>query len=99
HHPVLISFPTRLSSDLEVNQCDSCPPSCRAGGRPGGEPHRFRHHTTTASRPSTMTHRNRVRLSKLSIGLIAALAAAPVFAQSTSDRKSTRLNSSHVKIS
>ncbi|HRO26570.1 MAG TPA: TonB-dependent receptor [Gammaproteobacteria bacterium] len=31
-----------------------------------------------------MTHRNRVRLSKLSIGLIAALAAAPVFAQSTS---------------
>ncbi len=31
-----------------------------------------------------MTHRNRIRLSKLSIGLIAALAAAPVFAQSTS---------------
>lgn len=31
-----------------------------------------------------MTHTNRVRLSKLSIGLIAALAAAPVFAQSTS---------------
>lgn len=31
-----------------------------------------------------MTHRNRVRYSKLSLGLIAALAAAPVFAQSTS---------------
>jgi len=31
-----------------------------------------------------MTHRNRIRLSKLSVGLIAALAAAPVFAQSTS---------------
>ncbi len=31
-----------------------------------------------------MTHRNRVRLSKLSLGLIVALAAAPVFAQSTS---------------
>ena len=31
-----------------------------------------------------MTSRNRVRLSQLSIGLIAALAAAPVFAQSTS---------------
>jgi outer membrane receptor protein involved in Fe transport len=31
-----------------------------------------------------MTHSNRLRLSKLSIGLIAALAAAPVFAQSTS---------------
>ena len=31
-----------------------------------------------------MTHRNRVRLSKLSLGLIVALAAAPAFAQSTS---------------
>src|SRR5690606_14068121 len=31
-----------------------------------------------------MTHRNSVRLSKLSLGLIAALAAAPAFAQSTS---------------
>ena len=31
-----------------------------------------------------MTHPNRVRLSKLSLGLIVALAAAPVFAQSTS---------------
>jgi len=31
-----------------------------------------------------MSHRNRVRLSRLSLGLIAALAAAPVFAQSTS---------------
>lgn len=31
-----------------------------------------------------MTDRNRVRLSKLSVALIAALAAAPVFAQSTS---------------
>lgn len=31
-----------------------------------------------------MTHINRVRLSKLSLGLIVALAAAPVFAQSTS---------------
>ncbi|NLW97760.1 MAG: carboxypeptidase regulatory-like domain-containing protein, partial [Xanthomonadaceae bacterium] len=31
-----------------------------------------------------MTSRNCLRLSKLSIGLIAALAAAPVFAQSTS---------------
>ncbi len=31
-----------------------------------------------------MTHHNRVRLSKLSLALIAALAAAPVFAQSTS---------------
>jgi hypothetical protein len=31
-----------------------------------------------------MTHRNRVRLSKLSLALVAALAAAPVFAQSTS---------------
>lgn len=31
-----------------------------------------------------MTHNNRVRLSKLSLGLIVALAAAPVFAQSTS---------------
>ena len=31
-----------------------------------------------------MTHRNRIRVSKLSLGLIAALAAAPVFAQSTS---------------
>ena len=29
-----------------------------------------------------MTHSNRVRLSKLSIGLIVALAAAPAFAQS-----------------
>jgi len=31
-----------------------------------------------------MTHPNRVRLSKLSLGLMVALAAAPVFAQSTS---------------
>lgn len=31
-----------------------------------------------------MTHRNRLRVSKLSLGLIAALAAAPVFAQQTS---------------
>ena len=31
-----------------------------------------------------MTHTNRVRISRLSLGLIAALAAAPVFAQSTS---------------
>lgn len=31
-----------------------------------------------------MTHPNRVRLSKLSLGLLVALAAAPVFAQSTS---------------
>ncbi|TDK27518.1 TonB-dependent receptor [Luteimonas aestuarii] len=31
-----------------------------------------------------MTHHNRVRLSKLSLGLIVALAAAPAFAQSTS---------------
>lgn len=31
-----------------------------------------------------MTHNHRVRLSKLSLGLIVALAAAPVFAQSTS---------------
>ncbi len=31
-----------------------------------------------------MTHRNRARLSKLSLALVAALAAAPVFAQSTS---------------
>ena len=31
-----------------------------------------------------MTHNNRVRLSKLSLGLLIALAAAPVFAQSTS---------------
>jgi hypothetical protein len=30
-----------------------------------------------------MNHRNRIRVSKLSLGLIAALAAAPVFAQST----------------
>ena len=31
-----------------------------------------------------MTHPNRVRLSKLTLGLLAALAAAPVFAQATS---------------
>jgi outer membrane receptor for ferrienterochelin and colicin len=31
-----------------------------------------------------MTHPNRVRMSKLTLGLLAALAAAPVFAQSTS---------------
>lgn len=31
-----------------------------------------------------MTHTNRVRVSKLTLGLLAALAAAPVFAQSTS---------------
>ena len=31
-----------------------------------------------------MTHRNRVRLSKLSLALVAAFAAAPLFAQSTS---------------
>ena len=31
-----------------------------------------------------MTHRNRIRVSKLSLGLIVALAAAPAFAQSTS---------------
>lgn len=31
-----------------------------------------------------MTHPNRLRLSKLTLGLVAALAAAPVFAQSTS---------------
>ena len=31
-----------------------------------------------------MTHPNRIRLSKLSLGLLIALAAAPVFAQSTS---------------
>ncbi|MDQ3038847.1 MAG: carboxypeptidase-like regulatory domain-containing protein, partial [Pseudomonadota bacterium] len=31
-----------------------------------------------------MTHPNRVRLSKLSLGLMVALAAAPAFAQSTS---------------
>jgi len=31
-----------------------------------------------------MNHRNRVRLSRLSLGLMVALAAAPVFAQSTS---------------
>lgn len=31
-----------------------------------------------------MTHSNRVRLSKLTLGLLAALAAAPAFAQSTS---------------
>ena len=31
-----------------------------------------------------MSHPNRVRLSKLSLGLLVALAAAPVFAQSTS---------------
>ena len=31
-----------------------------------------------------MNHPNRVRLSKLSLGLMVALAAAPVFAQSTS---------------
>lgn len=33
---------------------------------------------------TTMNHPNRVRLSKLSLGLMIALAAAPVFAQSTS---------------
>ena len=31
-----------------------------------------------------MTHPNRLRLSRLSLGLLVALAAAPVFAQSTS---------------
>ena len=31
-----------------------------------------------------MTHQSRVRLSKLTLGLLAALATAPVFAQSTS---------------
>ena len=31
-----------------------------------------------------MSHPNRIRLSKLSLGLLLALAAAPVFAQSTS---------------
>src|SRR5690606_28571436 len=31
-----------------------------------------------------MTHRNRARLSKLSLAMIAVLAAAPAFAQSTS---------------
>lgn len=38
-----------------------------------------------------MNYNNRVRLSKLSIGLIAALAAAPVFAQSTSAAISGRV--------
>src|SRR5690606_28581400 len=41
-------------------------------------------HDPTPSRLPPMTSRNRVRLSQLSIALIAALAAAPVFAQSTS---------------
>ena len=31
-----------------------------------------------------MTHQNRVRMSKLTLGLLAVLAAAPAFAQSTS---------------
>ena len=31
-----------------------------------------------------MTHPNRVRMSKLTLGLLAALATAPVFAQQTS---------------
>src|SRR5690606_31239364 len=35
-------------------------------------------------RNQEMTHRTSVRLSKLSLALVAALAAAPVFAQSTS---------------
>ena len=31
-----------------------------------------------------MTHSNRVRMSKLTLGLLAAFATAPVFAQATS---------------
>src|SRR5690606_9407082 len=49
--------------------------ACRAGAR------------TEFSLPTkspAMTRRNAFRVSKLSLGLIAALAAAPVFAQSTS---------------
>src|SRR5690606_41975503 len=41
-------------------------------------------HDPTPSRLPPMTSRNRVRLSQLSLALIAALAAAPVFAQRTS---------------
>ena len=38
-----------------------------------------------------MTHPNRVRLSKLTLGLLAALATAPVFAQATSAGVSGRV--------
>ena len=41
-----------------------------------------------------MTHPNRVRLSKLSLGLMVALAAAPVFAQSTSAGANQTLSAS-----
>jgi hypothetical protein len=55
-------------------------PSCIADGRiVPSSAETFLHFEVT-----TMTHRNRARLSKLSLALIAALAAAPAFAQSTS---------------
>src|SRR4249919_4378274 len=41
-------------------------------------------HIRISEASQTMTHSNRVRMSKLTLGLLAVLATAPAFAQSTS---------------
>src|SRR5690606_41674789 len=95
HSRRLHSFPTRRSSDLELADYPAPAPRLRSlpTSATGVSPHRF----VGSSRRSTVSSSRRsIALTGL---LVALLLGACAPGARMLDRKSTRLNSSHVKIS
>src|SRR5207253_5212098 len=92
HPPALPSFPTRRSSDLSTNHtpCDSA--------RPASERQRFLLIGAPSRRASSRTH-VKPRLWRVSANSDSGLPSPTISRSSFLDRKSTRLNSSHVAIS
>src|SRR5204862_6811234 len=76
-HLVLLSFPTRRSSDLVV-------------------PIR---HVMPSARHWLLASNNAALLQRARVGIAVMISGAAAAKMSNSDRKSTRLNSSHVEIS
>src|SRR5690606_41974300 len=86
HHRDLHSFPTRRSSDLDVrHRCLVVPIDCNVSARVAGQADRLQVQTIGVAGPAVGPQQH-IRLD-------------PATGRKVQDRKSTRLNSSHVKIS
>src|SRR5690606_40154756 len=92
----LHSFPTRRSSDLP--SCSACGGRCRPAGGcalSGG-----RHVVTAGGMAMNWRMQMQPRILPRAVALVLLLASGGCVTETTGgDRKSTRLNSSHVKIS
>src|SRR5690606_42076052 len=90
HHRDLHSFPTRRSSDLEVKS------TCT--GRSPGIPHDGLG-AKLDQRYAVRYRRHRYRIRQRHLGRLREAQLRTLHQPDSIDRKSTRLNSSHVKIS